>query len=186
MLASSDATCVATDVAGKSLLPVNVQFSFAQEGLLCWHCRLLTFVNNPFSSQNGGPSDPYSTLSAPTVLEYQLQLSFPQFTCVANDVRLIANSTYHGLQLLAEKRYSNRLQFLAIYTWSKSIDDSSPADDNVTWPASFSSLQDPNKPWLERSLSTFDIPHLVLVITPLPKANQGKVSPEGVPLLKRI
>jgi len=109
-------------------------------GLLCRRCRLLTFVNNPFSSQNGGPSDPNSTLSAPTVLEYQLQLPFPQCTCVANDVRLIANSTYHGLQLLAEKRYSNGLQFLATYTWSKSIDDSSQADDNVTWPGSFSSL----------------------------------------------
>lgn len=91
---------VATDVAGKSLLPVNVQFSFAQEDRLRWHCSLLTFVNNPFSSQNGGPiSDPNDTLSAPTVQEYQLLLSFPQFTGVANDVRLIANSTYHGLQL---------------------------------------------------------------------------------------
>jgi len=47
------------------------------------------------------------------------------------------------------------------YTWSKSIDDSSQADDNVTWLGSFSSLQDPNKPWLERSLSTFDIPHVI-------------------------
>ena len=47
------------------------------------------------------------------------------------------------------------------YIWSKSIDDSSQADDNVTWLGSFTSLQDPNKPWLERSLSTFDIPHVV-------------------------
>ena len=74
---------------------------------------------------------------------------------------MIANSIYHGLQLLAEKRYSNGLQFLVTYTWSKSIDDSSQADDNVTWLGSFSSLQDPNKPWLERSLSTFDIPHVL-------------------------
>jgi hypothetical protein len=47
------------------------------------------------------------------------------------------------------------------YVWSKSIDDSSNADDNVTWLGSFSSLQDPNRPWLERSLSTFDIPHVL-------------------------
>ncbi len=47
------------------------------------------------------------------------------------------------------------------YVWSKSIDDSSQADGNVTWLGSFSSLQDPNKPWMERSLSTFDIPHVV-------------------------
>jgi Carboxypeptidase regulatory-like domain len=123
---------------------------------------LLTFVNNPFSSQSGGPiSDPNSSLSAPTVQEYQLQLPHPQFTGVATDVRMIANSIYHGLQLSAEKRYSNGLQFLVTYVWSKSIDDSSQADDNVTWLGSFSSLQDPNKPWLERSLSTFDIPQVL-------------------------
>ena len=85
---------------------------------------------------------------------------FPQFTGVSTEPQLIANSIYHGLQLLAEKRYSNGLQFLVTYTWSKSIDDSSQADDNVTWLGSFSSLQDPNKPRLERSLSTFDIPHV--------------------------
>ena len=123
---------------------------------------LLNPVDNPFSSQLGGPiSDPNSVLSSPTVQKFQLLLPFPQFTGVANDVQLIANSTYHALQLLAEKRYSNGLQFLVTYTWSKSIDDSSQADDNVTWLGSFTSLQDPNKPWLERSLSTFDIPHVV-------------------------
>lgn len=103
---------VATDVAGKSLLPVNAQLSFAQEGLLCWHCRLLTFVNNPFSSQNGGPiSDPNSTLSAPTVQEYQLQLPFPQFTGLANDVRLIhvsRTATAGGEELLQRNCNSSR------------------------------------------------------------------------------
>jgi Carboxypeptidase regulatory-like domain/TonB dependent receptor len=124
--------------------------------------NLLTFVDNPFSSQLGGPiSDPNSVLSQPTVQEFQLQLPHPQFTGVATDVQMIANSTYNGLQLSAEKRYSNGLQFLVTYVWSKSIDDSSQADDNVTWLGSFTSLQDPNKPWLERSLSTFDIPHVL-------------------------
>jgi len=92
---------------------------------------------------------------------YQMLLPFPQFTDVSAEPKLIANSIYHSLQLLAEKRYSNGLQFLATFVWSKSIDDSSNADDNVTWLGSFSSLQDPNKPWLERSLSTFDIPYVV-------------------------
>jgi len=123
---------------------------------------LLTYVDNPFSSQLGGPiSDPNSVLSLPTVQEFQLQLPHPQFTGVATDVQLIANSVYHGMQLSAEKRYSNGLQFLVTYVWSKSIDDSSQADDNVTWLGSFTSLQDPNKPWLERSLSTFDIPSVL-------------------------
>jgi hypothetical protein len=123
---------------------------------------LLNPVQNPFSSLNNGPiSDPNSVLSQPTVQKFQLQLPYPQFTGVATDVQLIANSTYHSMQLLAEKRYSNGLQFLVTYVWSKSIDDSSNADDNVTWLGSFTSLQDPNKPWLERSLSTFDIPQVL-------------------------
>jgi carboxypeptidase family protein len=124
--------------------------------------NLNTYVNNPFSSQNGGPiSDPNSVMSSSQVQESQLLVPFPQFTSVSTDVQMIANSIYHGLQIVAEKRYSNGLQFLVTYTWSKSIDDSSQADDNVTWLGSFTSLQDPNKPWLERSLSTFDIPNVL-------------------------
>ena len=68
---------------------------------------------------------------------------------------------YHALQLTAKKAFTNGLEFLVNYTWSKSIDDSSVSDDNVTWTGSFSSQQDPNKPWLERSLSTFDIPSVL-------------------------
>jgi hypothetical protein len=47
------------------------------------------------------------------------------------------------------------------YVWSKSIDNSSVQDGNTTWLGSFTSLMDPNKPWLERSLSTFDIPWIL-------------------------
>ena len=82
-------------------------------------------------------TDPNSGLSSAQVPYSQLLLPYPQFTWVATEPQLIANSIYHGLQLLAEKRYSNGLQFLVTYTWSKSIDDSSQADDNVTWLGSF-------------------------------------------------
>jgi hypothetical protein len=123
---------------------------------------LNTYVTNPFSSQNGGPiSDPNSSLSYATVPASQLELPYPEFTGVTTDVQPIATSIYNGLQIKAEKAYSNGLQFLVTYTWSKSIDDSSIYDDNITYIGSFTSLQDPNKPWLERSLSTFDIPQVV-------------------------
>jgi len=111
---------------------------------------------NPFF---GLITDPNSSMSG-SVQGYQMLLPYPQFTSVTTEPQMIASSIYHGLQVLAEKKFSNGLQFLATYTWSKSIDDSSQADDNVTWLGSFSSLQDPNKPQLERSLSTFDIPHV--------------------------
>ena len=116
---------------------------------------LFNYVDNPFA---GSITDPNSTLSSDSVQGFQLMLPYPQFTGVTTDVKPIANSTFNALQLTLEKRYSNGLQLSANYTWSKSIDDSSTYDDNVTWLGSFTSLQDPNKPWLERSLSTFDIP----------------------------
>jgi hypothetical protein len=112
---------------------------------------------NPFY---GIITDPNSSMSS-AVSGAQLELPYPQFTGVTTDVQMIANSIYHGLQLTANKAFSNGLELLVNYTWSKSIDDSSQADDNVTWLGSFTSLQDPNKPWLERSLSTFDTPSVV-------------------------
>lgn len=119
---------------------------------------LNNMVDNPFA---GIITDPNSSLSSPQIQELNLELPYPQFPGgVTTDAWPIANSTYHSLQLVAEKRYTNGLQFLATYVWSKSIDDSSVPDDNTTWLGSFTSLQDPNKPWLERSLSTFDIPYV--------------------------
>jgi len=129
--------------------------------------NLETYVNNPFSSMNGGPiSDPNSTLSSATVQEFQLQMPFPQYTSVTTDEPPIANSTYHALQLTANKAYSNGLELVASFTWSKSIDDSSIYDTNVAWLANYGpesgfALQDPNNPKSERALSTFDVPAML-------------------------
>lgn len=120
--------------------------------------NLTTMVNNPFAAVI---TDPNSSLSSPQIEQYYLQLPYPQFPGgVSTDAWPIASSIYHSMQISAEKRYSNGLQFLASWVWSKSIDDASAPDDNTTWLGSFTSLQDPNKPWLERSLSTFDIPNV--------------------------
>jgi hypothetical protein len=121
------------------------------------------YVSNPFASALTNPYYANSVLTSPTVQAFQLMLPFPQFTSVTTDVPPTANSTYHGLQVVFEKRYSNGLELSANYTWSKSIDDASLYDTNVTWlgnygPNSGFALQDPNKPYLERSLSTFDVP----------------------------
>jgi hypothetical protein len=117
---------------------------------------LTNAVDNPFY---GMIADPNSSLSYPQIQAYNLLLPYPQFPGgVSVDAPPIAYSIYHALQVTAEKRYSNGLQFLASYVWSKSIDDASAPDDNTTWLGSFTSIQNPNKWWLERSLSTFDIP----------------------------
>jgi len=119
--------------------------------------NLLTPVPNPFY---GIITDVTSALSSPTVLAYQLQMPYPQFTGFAGDAAPWANSIYNALQVKLEKRFSHGLQFLATYTWSKSIDDSSGSAGN-TFLGGISSLQDPNRYNLERSISSFDLPHVL-------------------------
>jgi hypothetical protein len=121
--------------------------------------NLNTLVDNPFY---GTITDLNSVLAYPQIASLMVNnLPYPQFPNGATtEVQPIANSEYHAMQLTAEKRYSNGLQFLASFVWSKSMDDSSLQDDNTSYLGSFTSLVDPNRPWLERSLSTFDIPYV--------------------------
>jgi hypothetical protein len=129
---------------------------------------LTSYVTNPFASVNGGPiSDPNSTLSSPTVQAVELELPYPQYPGgVTTDVPPTASAIYNALQLTASKHYSNGLELLVSYTWSKSIDSSSTYDTNVAWLGNYGSnsgyaLSDPNKPYLERGLSTFDVPQML-------------------------
>ncbi|HYL12478.1 MAG TPA: carboxypeptidase regulatory-like domain-containing protein [Terriglobales bacterium] len=82
-----------------------------------------------------------------------------------NQVNLLdsrGSSTYHSLQLTANKSFSHGLQFQASYTWSKSIDDAS--DFNTTIQANDNSFaQDGSRLSGERAVSNFDIPHRVLI-----------------------
>ena len=66
----------------------------------------------------------------------------------------IANSSYHSLQLRAEKRFRKSLSFLASFVWSKAIDDSS-----ATIPSLFDSggAQDERNLHLERALSAYNV-----------------------------
>lgn len=125
--------------------------------------NLGNYVNNPFAPVLTNPYYSNSVLTSPTVQQFQLDLPYPQFTGVTTDEPPSANSMYNALQIDLEKRYSNGLQLSANYTWSKSIDNSSIYDTNLSWLANgansgVGSLPDPNRPKLERSISTFDIP----------------------------
>ena len=53
----------------------------------------------------------------------QQRRPFPQFTNVTQVSPPWGNSTYHSLNLKAEKRYSGGLNFLMNFTWSKFLDD---------------------------------------------------------------
>jgi len=116
---------------------------------------LLSYVSNPFA---GVITDPNSGLSNSLVQAYQLKLPYPQFTGFNRDLPPVANSIYSALQVRLEKRFSHGLQFLVTYTWSKSIDDASTSQG---WLGGLVTMQDPNSLKLERSLSSFDIPHVL-------------------------
>jgi hypothetical protein len=82
-----------------------------------------------------------------------------------------ANSNYNSLQTSLTKRFSSGLQFLASYTWSKSIDDVSGASTNefVALPGNQQSRS------AQRAVSDFYRPHRFVLsgIYDLPKFYKG-------------
>ena len=66
------------------------------------------------------------------------------------------NSVYHGLTANLRKRFSNKWEMLASYTWSHAIDDSTDLESPL-------SPQDNFRPNLERSNSIFDQRHRFVI-----------------------
>ena len=62
------------------------------------------------------------------------------------------SSIYHGFTANLRKRFSSHYEFLASYTWSHSIDDSTDLQSTLT-------PQDSFFPGLDRSTSLFDQRH---------------------------
>jgi hypothetical protein len=131
-----------------NLLPASIENDTSDQ-----IAALQNYVPNPF---NGYITNQNSALSGPTIQAYQLQLPHPQFTTFGGDTRPIANSGFNSLQARVEERLPSGLDLLVTYTFSKALDDASSSD--LTFLGGATSLQDPNKPYLERSVSLFDIP----------------------------
>ena len=120
--------------------------------------QINTFVSNPFYKIITNPA---SSLSSATVQQSQLLKPYPQFTGFSGNDPPWANSIYHSLQVRVEKRFSEGLQLLGTYVFSKSIDDASVACGCTTWLGGSTSLQDPNRRYLERSVSQYDLPQVL-------------------------
>lgn len=86
----------------------------------------------------------------------QLRRPFPQFGNVTLLSPMWGNSSYHGLNLKVEKRFSQGLNFLANYTWSKFIDDVNADFEVGALPAGY---QDFYNRGADRSLSGNDVRH---------------------------
>jgi len=126
-----------------------------------------TFRANPAAANAQVPNPFYGYISGEgqTVPQYQLWLPYPQYvngsaTALNGSANPSADSIYHDLQIKLEKRFTQGLQFLTSYVWSKSIDNASVIGSGTTFLGGSVSLQDPNNLHGERSLSEFNIPQV--------------------------
>ncbi len=88
-----------------------------------------------------------------TITRKQLLLPYPYFGSVTGQAGHIASSSYHGLQLKAQKRMSSGLSALVSYSFSKAIDDASRTEGGQNGAGGH---QDFNNLRLDRSISSYD------------------------------
>jgi len=119
-------------------------------------------VPNPFFGQI---TDSRSSLSLPTVQRSQLLRPMPHFTGtgVGTAEPARGDSNYHAMQVKWEKRFSQGLTMLTHYTWSKMIDNVSHSSGNVSWLGGSTALQNIWDLRGERSLSSHDVAHRVVL-----------------------
>ncbi len=113
--------------------------------------QLLQPVKNPFygiitSGALSGATIPYGQLLRP----------FPEYTGVEDVQTPEAFSTYNAMALSANHRFSNGLQFLISYTWSKYLTDNEGPEGWTNGNAQ--SVRNWNNLSLEKSLMLDDIP----------------------------
>lgn len=109
----------------------------------------------------------------------QTRRPFPQFGNVTLLSPMWGNSNYHGLNAKVEKRFSNGLNFLGNYTWSKFIDDVASDFEVGAIPAGYQNFYDRRA---DRSLAGNDVRHRLVVssVYELPWGHGRKFLTQGV------
>ena len=102
---------------------------------------------------------------------------FPQYSGVTMVAPNWGNSSYHALNLKVEKRFSNGLNFLTNYTWSKFLDDVESSSEAGGAPGA--GQQSYYARILDKSLSGNDVRHRVAasVVYELPVGKGKRVDP---------
>jgi outer membrane receptor protein involved in Fe transport len=105
--------------------PYLYQYTFSIQRQLGNNMLLTTGYNGTFGRHlnNGGSNINQASLLDPNnPLPYQQRVPYPffDFIFLQSDN---TNSSYNGMYLSFEKRYSHGLDLIASYTWSKSIDE---------------------------------------------------------------
>ena len=82
---------------------------------------------------------------------------FPQYSGLTNNYPTIGNSTYHSLQLMGRKRTAHGLNFIAAYTWSKTLTDT----DSALSASGSQTVQDFYNRKAEKGIASFDHPQVL-------------------------
>jgi hypothetical protein len=158
----------------KLIFPAAYQINQLPPADLSLGNQLLTPVANPFYGVITSGS-----LSGKTIPYGQLLRPFPEYTNVYNVQSPSGFSTYNALTLSANRRFSNGLQFLVSFTWSKYL-------DNTEGPEGWTNGQAQNvRNWydtsLEKSLMLNDIPRSLVAsyVYELPVGTGKKVAPKN-------
>jgi hypothetical protein len=140
-------------------------------------------LTDPVHGNTVGVAQPFAGFDALWGGGAQVQRAlrpFPQFTYVAADCCLenLGHSSYDGLLVSLQRNFTNGLQFLASYTWSKNLTDADSALPFVTGGsnAAIAQGEDPTNLKLNKSISLQDIPH-TFVISYLYELPFGKGKP---------
>ncbi|HLJ16904.1 MAG TPA: TonB-dependent receptor [Bryobacteraceae bacterium] len=131
-------------------LPITYSLNQLPDRYLPLGNALLQQVQNPFYGVVTS-----GTLSNPTINANQLLRPFPQYTGVTYSQLPGGSSTYHSLQIRAERRLSSGLTILGAYTKAKFI--SNVYSENGFAGDVAATVQDSNNLSLERSLSPQDV-----------------------------
>jgi len=134
-------------------LQANTQLNQIPDSALALGTALNAVVPNPYF----GYVPAATNLGRATTTRGQLLRPYSWLTGLQQQWGSMAHSSYHALQVKFRKRYSSGLQFLAAYTFSKTMDD-------VSSVAGFLGDQNPgytnnNRRDLDRSISASHIPH---------------------------
>jgi hypothetical protein len=130
---------------GLNLNQINPQY-------LSLGSQLKNQVPNPFYG-----TIQFGTLSQPTVQQGQLLLPYPQYTSLTDPGGYVGDSSYHSLQMKAEKRFKSGGTILASYTFSKVLAN---VETLTSWletqAGGVSGVQNIYNFAAEKSLSNFD------------------------------
>jgi hypothetical protein len=113
-------------------------------------------VDNPFYGYITTPG----LLSQPKIERGRLLLPYPHFTSVSVPDQPGATSSYHALVVNYARRFSKGLMIEGEYRYSKSLDNASA---NVSWLNNDTGARDWYDLGLERSVSSFDVPHAAAI-----------------------